>query len=134
MDENEITMPEAIESGRPFKRPLHDLWLYVFDEQQIKTLCLNKSQERRYNLTITDLAARDWIIKSEEKPREWTIFYYKGTQHINGPTTHHTHIRVIEKLPGYRMLSRKQIDDAIFGRIPYHLVKFCLKELGFDET
>ena len=55
-----MTIQDAIESGRPFRRPGHGFWLGVEDNTII-----DYEDREDYYLTVDDIIADDWEIKEE---------------------------------------------------------------------
>lgn len=66
-----MTLKEAIESGKPFRRASWQLRRYVFKfEPNINGLSYISEDGHRVGIDIEDLTADDWEIKEELKPRE----------------------------------------------------------------
>ncbi len=54
-----MSLIEAIKSGRPFKRKVYEAWLECEG-----TLFLNANDWSYYHLTVPDVLANDWEVKS----------------------------------------------------------------------
>lgn len=130
MKTKNLTLREAIESGKPFKRADCDTWL---------SPNYNDGFER------SSVLATDWEIQCEpDGPREWEIMLEERSNRClifpPGSIKPTNTITVVEKLPGYRMISRDELEKGLneaiekgLGAMPFTMIKPVLKSLGFDE-
>lgn len=133
-----LTLKEAIESGRPFRRKGWQVFVVVDETNRF----VWEDDQKRAFLESLDIFATDWELKPDEQrnPREWkanlTSMKLFPLDADVGLAVH-----VQEVLPGSRLLTREQALDALYeaheslGRT-YHVSVFfneILKRLGFDE-
>jgi hypothetical protein len=64
-----MTIIEAIELGRPFKRPIHDQLMQVVDNQIVYG---SGAVQHVYKIGVEDIMATDWRVSPHR--------YYPGTQ------------------------------------------------------
>ena len=78
-----MTLKEAIESGRPFKRPRHDLW-FVYEYGDIQA----QDSGICFTISVPDMVFEDWQLKPEPKePRRWRV--HAGELHtLQGMSCH----------------------------------------------
>lgn len=66
-------LPQAVESGKLFKRKKHDLWFKEIDDKPLScrdkfgvhALFLIDENEEDCSLYISDFLANDWVVKDE---------------------------------------------------------------------
>jgi hypothetical protein len=67
MKTKNLTLAEALATGRPFKSKNFDYWIDP-----------NDGKERSFVFSLNELAEPIWEVKSE--PREWTLYYSHMTK------------------------------------------------------
>lgn len=139
-----LTLKEAIESGRPFKRAGWSRWAEVRDNPE--QFIVDFEDHLAVPLGKADILATDWELKPDEprKPREGYVFngrfyeIHNGRsllEDVNAPYKWERAFVAQEVLPGSRLLTREQVKEAL---IDYYNsesmpVGIMLNRLGFNE-